>query len=123
MQETQEEKKEITEKQQENSKVPAQLLPFAYKKGQSGNPEGRPKGKTLKEYCKDFLACMTEEERQEFLNGLSKETIWKMAEGNPQTDTTVKGDKEHPIEIKIAKEIADNYETTSSPSNNSEGQA
>lgn len=84
----QEEKKEINTEKQPKSKVDY-ILPYMWKKGQSGNPAGRPKGKTMKEYAKELLACQTEEERQAFLHGLSKDIIWRMAEGNPISDDKV----------------------------------
>ena len=70
--------------------------PWLFKKGNAGGP-GRPKGsgKSLKEYSREYLSSMTEEERLEFLDGLPKVDIWKMAEGMPdtKTDLTSKGEK------------------------------
>jgi hypothetical protein len=75
------------------------LLPYMWKKGQSGNPAGRPKGKTMKDYAREMLECMTDEERQEFMHGLPKEIIWKMAEGNPANSTALTGKDGGPIQI------------------------
>lgn len=72
----------------------APILPYMWKKGQSGNPAGRPKGKTMKEYARELLECQTDEERQEFLHGIPKHDIWKMAEGNPTSELTGKGGKD-----------------------------
>lgn len=88
-----------TDKQLSNSKAP-QLAPFQWKKGQSGNPKGRPKGKTMKEYARELLICQTEDERQEFLQGLSKDIIWKMAEGLPQQGMDIK----HEIKDSLTEE-------------------
>lgn len=74
---------EETDNQKENSK------PWLWKKGQSGNIKGRPKGKTMKEWAKDYLSRMTDEERDEFMQGIPKDKIWAMAEGNPETKSTV----------------------------------
>lgn len=93
---------ESSTEQLNNSKVPHQLLPHVYKKGQSGNPGGRPKN-TLKEYSKQKLAEMTVEEREEFLSGIDKRIIWEMAEGKAEakTDVTTNGESLNPILVKF----------------------
>lgn len=75
---------ENTDNQLENSK------PWLWKKGQSGNPKGRPAGKTAKERAKDYLATMTDDEFEDFLAGMEKKVIWEMAEGKAKQD--VEGD-------------------------------
>lgn len=81
----------------------ANLLPYQYKKGQSGNPAGRPKGISLKEYAKIKLLHMTDDEREEFFNGLPKDKIWEMAEGKAEakTDVTSNGESINPILVKF----------------------
>lgn len=74
-----------SEKQTNNSDKP-----WLFKKGQSGNPKGRPPGKTMKEYARDYLASMTVEERDNFMEGIPKEVIWKMSEGNPHNTSDMK---------------------------------
>lgn len=73
---------EDTDKQKNNR-------PWLFKKGQSGNPAGRPKTKTLKEYARAYLAGMTDEERIEYFDGIDKIKIWEMAEGKPDTKTDI----------------------------------
>lgn len=68
-----------------------------WKKGQSGNIKGRPKGQTLKEYVKDMLSKLDDEEKLEFLKGMPKEVIWKMAEGNPTEDKQLRITVPQPI--------------------------
>lgn len=79
--------------------------PWLWKKGQSGNLKGRPKGKTMKEWAKDYLSRMTDEERDAFMDGMPKEIIWKMGEGNPDTksDLTSGGEPIKGLEINVRK--------------------
>ena len=72
--------------------------PWLWKKGQSGNLAGRPKGKTLKEYAREYLSKMNDEERDEWLDGLPKDVVWRMAEGNPHsTEDLTSGGKPIPL--------------------------
>lgn len=78
------------DKQEQNKPLrdeKGRLLP-----GNTANPNGRPKGKTLKEYQADQFRTMTDEEKAEWLKDVSKDTRWKMSEGMPKQDVQVDAD-------------------------------
>ncbi|MEK6829225.1 MAG: DUF5681 domain-containing protein [Nanoarchaeota archaeon] len=85
---------ELTTEQQSNSREARieRLRPFQFKPGQSGNPNGRKGGESLKEYAKRMLAAMDEDQRQDFLKGLPKDKIWEMAEGKAKQDIEHSGE-------------------------------
>jgi hypothetical protein len=97
-------------------------LPIRNEKGQiikgTANPKGRPKGKTMKEFAREFLMSMSDEKKVEFLNSLSKDIVWRMAEGNPHNteDNNIKAS----LIIQISQEIAEKNATNTITKDNSE---
>ncbi len=84
---------EDPQEQLNNSKVPPQLRKYAFKKGVSGNPGGRPEGAvSMKTFAKNYLESMPEEDRIEFLNGLDPKVIWEMSEGKAKQDVELSGE-------------------------------
>jgi hypothetical protein len=68
------------------------------KPGHSLNPNGRPKGKTLKEFARDWYMLKSEDEKRQYIEDLEQKRpgfAWVMAEGNPEskTDVTSGGEK------------------------------
>lgn len=56
---------------------------------------GRPRGQSLKEFWRERFSKMSDDEKVAFTTKVGFDTIWRMAEGNPEnkSDITSGGDK------------------------------
>jgi predicted phosphoadenosine phosphosulfate sulfurtransferase len=63
-----------------------------FKSGHPQSSQGRPKGKTLKEYAREYLMALPDDQKSEYLASLPADIVWKMAEGLPQQDVTSGGE-------------------------------
>ena len=69
------------------------LEPWRFKPGQSGNPHGRPPGsKSLKQFAKEYLMSLSDEEKLEYMAAMDKKIIWEMGEGKPKQDMELSGE-------------------------------
>lgn len=67
-----------------------QILP-----GETGNPNGRPKGRSIKDMVREWLDN-NPNDMEEFVKHFVKENrslAWQMLEGRPQQDVTTGGEK------------------------------
>jgi hypothetical protein len=107
----------ITAKQNKKQNKTPWLDPYKFKAGQSGNPKGRPPGKSLKTWVREYFEQLPEEDKMDFLNRIDPEMAWRMAEGNPenQTDHTSKGEQIMfvPSELMKKNDIPQNTESSS----------
>ena len=79
-------------KKQSPHEMTKHLKVFQWKKGQSGNAKGRPPGKSLKAFAREYLEALPDDDKLEYLASLPAEIVWRMAEGNPQNDVVSNGE-------------------------------
>lgn len=79
----------------------------------------------MKQFAKDYLQSLPDDEKMEFMKGLDKKIIWEMAEGRPDTKTDVTSGGQ-PIGVVILPEIeiehADTLETPTATDTGTEEQ-
>lgn len=91
------------------------LKQYQFKKwNQAAKGKWRPVwSKSLKVFVREYITTMSDEEKLAFLETMTSETIWKMAEGNPhQTeDITSNGESLQPLLVKFIDGTKGNADT------------
>jgi len=81
------------------------LKPYQSKKGNPGGP-GRPPGKSLKTFVREYFESLDDDAKMEFLNKIDPKMAWEMAEGRPDSKTEVDAKIEHKVDKETKDMIA-----------------
>lgn len=76
---------------------------------------GRPKGKTMKEFAREYFMLKSDVEKIEYIENLEKVKpgfAWTMGEGNPKQDTDVTSDGEKIMGVVILPTRENTLETS-----------
>lgn len=89
--------------------------------GHAGGP-GRPKGKTMKEFAREYFMLKSDAEKIAYIENLEEKKpgfAWSMGEGNPATNTDItSGGK--PI-VSLSPEVVEKNAINTSTESDSEG--
>ena len=93
--------------------LPKEMEPFLFKKGQSGNPKGRPKGISIKDRVRQWLETHPDDMKGFVMHFVkdNRDLAWQMLEGRPSTalDITTGGNPFDDETRIIAKSAVSEY--------------